>query len=77
MAQQVTITIGGVNGVRVASAPYAFPTQGIRLETAAANTVFDGITMLTKVVVLTSGLKVAPNEYFSPTALSAIVTLAG
>ena len=62
MAQQVTITIGGINGVRIPS---------------AANTVFDGVTMLTKVVVLASGLKVAPNEYFSPTALSAIVTLAG
>jgi hypothetical protein len=77
MAQQVSVSIYGVNGNATGAMGriMGFPTQGIRIYPDATKS-FNALTMATVIEVLPTGLNQAANKFYTTTAIATIITAA-
>lgn len=66
----------GVGGPATAGVTMSFPTQGIRIAAAPIGAVANGISMLTIISLLPTGLTNGEKQFYSPTATATVITAA-
>lgn len=79
MAQLIAASVYGIDGNALSSShgrPMAFPSLGITVDTAAPGTVYAGVTCLSVIQVLPTGLNQPPVKYYTAKTVAEIVTLA-
>lgn len=84
MALQLSASIYGVNTSAVGTAQgltMSFPTQGLRIEPASltlasGSNTFNGVTVLSCIQLLPTGLNTNERRYYSATAVATLVTAA-
>lgn len=75
MAQVVSVNVYGTNGAALgANITMGFPTQGIIVRPAPANSTMMGVAQLTIIQLLPAGTKVGQDQFSSPTALATIIS---
>lgn len=79
MALQLAASIYGADGYdwnKPQGVSRAFPTQGITIEALTTPTAYSGVTCNSIINLLPTGLQVNPTKFYTPTAVSALVTAA-
>lgn len=83
MALQLSASIYGIGAHAIGTAQgttMSFPTQGIRIEPASLSggtgLTFNGVTMVSCIQVLPTGLNTNERRYYSPTPVATLVTAA-
>lgn len=79
MAQQLIASIYGINGNAIgtsAGQPQGFPTQGIRIYPVPSAKTFNGVTMVSVIEVLPTGLNQQGNKHYTAAATATLITAA-
>lgn len=84
MAQQFAASIYGIGPNEIGTnngTTMSFPSQGVRIEPASLslasnNLTFNGVTMVSCIQLLPTGLNVNEKRYYSATAVATLVTAA-
>lgn len=85
MAQQLSASIyrigqtdlkSGAGSPAIQGVTMSFPTQDIRIEAAKIGDTAIGITMLTIIRLLPTGLNQLCKDYYTPTATATVITAA-
>jgi hypothetical protein len=79
MAQQVGVQIYGIDNnafPQASGLPFSFPAQGFIARPVPQATTMNGVTMVSVIQVLPTGLNQPAHQYYTPTAVSAIITAA-
>jgi hypothetical protein len=79
MAQQFLASIYGYNGNAVgtsAGQPQTFPSAGVRIYPAPSSTTFNGVTAVSIIEILPTGLNQKGRYFYSAATVVALQTLA-
>lgn len=79
MALQLSASIYGSDGYdwnKSQGVTRGFPTQGITIEALTTPTAYSGVTCLTIISLLPTGLQTNATKFYTPTATATVITAA-